>query len=101
MDTDLEPEEEYEIPILDVLAEQAIYQKLKGQYNEEVQWCITINDYGNTITIYGCSSYAFLLDTYNDVVIDMSEYDSSTDTNVENIDTNDENPEDKGENNEN
>ena len=101
VDTDLEPEEEYEIPILDVLAEQAIYQKLKSQYNEEVQWCITINDYGNTITIYGCSSYAFLLDTYNDVVVDMSEYDPNTNTNAENTDTNDENIEDKGENNEN
>lgn len=100
IDTNLEPEEEYEIPILNILEEQSIYQKLKGQYNEEVQWCITINDYGNAITIYGCSSYAFLLDTYNDVVIDMSEYDSSTGTNDETTENIEENTEDKGENNE-
>jgi len=84
VDTNLEPEEEYEIPILDILAETEIYNKLKDKYNEEVAWCITINDYGNAINIYGCSSYAFLVDAYNDITVDMSEYDSTPSTVTEN-----------------
>ena len=77
--------EEFDVSMFEFYKGNSTYNSMIDKYNTEPEWCLDIGLVdGDSVSkhtyIYGCSAYVFLLDADNDIVIDMSEYDSTPST---------------------
>lgn len=70
---------DYEITLHDSMDGIKKYKELHDKYNEPIHWAITLTDKDtrDKLTLYGCKSYIIMPGTIEDVVVDMSEYDST------------------------
>lgn len=68
-----------EISLDEQLSENIKYKTLKEDYDEPVNWVITLMeaDTNKDVMMFGCYSYIILANINGDVIIDMSEFDST------------------------